>query len=1059
MSNQQTDPDQQQGSRPQSGQSQVPPHIRNLALQELVSNFNRQEMETVQGLLLAVQQRLAREQLSEENGHQKMDSRRQDAEKLVDSHQHSNIQFQKTAKIPQNQATQQPGPSNPNLNTMPQLPGSDHQGRKRRQRRHPNQEKGAKDKVYETSHDQDQNVQRHQTSEDAQYRDTTQPGPSDPKPRSDHQKSDSHHQDSNVQHHQTAEDPQFRDATQLGPSDPNFNNTLQPTGSHHHTRESQWHGFRDRPRNPNDADRIAAQVIYLEQLCKKVVDSCEMGGEEIAEMTAFQAHLAETCRNIVIWHEASKSQHIKHELVTLKCFGSLGAGLATKSSDIDLALDSPHSVPKLSSGESEIPRLLEKRFLEMGYGARLLTRTRVPIIKLCSKPTPELAKALNNERARWENERNQTSNARSQDNWAMVAGRGRVGGFSTQHRGRPWQNHNLQGRSNAPQNPIPTAPYVERSDEELAKLYQIAIAEGWYDNRERKIVRRFIDGVIQQDSTGGQFLIQAARDQLKSVISILPRYRAPYEDPLNFPKAGVGIQCDINFSNPLAIHNTELLKCYSVSDLRVRPIIMFVKQWAKVRKINSSYHGTLPSYGYVLMVLHYLLNVAKPPIAPNLQNDPMAAQDDSPENHEIIDGYSVRFWRKTEEIERRGLLGQLSTNTKDTVGSLLRGFFAYYASISSATPSSGFNWSRDVLSLRTDGGIVSKERKGWLGDKVSTLKPSNPGGEAREVRQRYFMAIEDPFEYDHNIARTVVERGFKAIREEFIRAHTMIESIGKYGKSTPEGNLMHESTKSRENLGRRFFGPPLSDGELEKLRMEQNAYPPSTANAVPIQKAGPVQKEKFSTKKNPIAYAAGMEADGKSDNLTAGNSEENRGSRSKGKQPMKNSLQIAQATLQSQAKTMKIPSQSELSTTGTNNQLDKKSSRVGDKAPGPNKKSFTAPAIQETSVAQVSNTAGEKKRSFEEASAKVTTEDKDENSASQGAPKSRRKYCRSNHRGPGHRPPRIDGKQTPNVSSATAKGQNTNAQQPAKSTHGSVPTVRQETSPIPPHLKGLPHGL
>ena len=47
---------------------------------------------------------------------------------------------------------------------------------------------------------------------------------------------------------------------------------------------------------------------------------------------------------------------------------------------------------------------------------------------------------------------------------------------------------------------------------------------------------------------------------------------------------------------------------------------IFVKVWAKARKINTPYHGTLSSYGYVLMVLHYLMNVAKPPVIPNLQH-------------------------------------------------------------------------------------------------------------------------------------------------------------------------------------------------------------------------------------------------------------------------------------------------------------------------------------------------------------------------------------------------------------------------------------------------------
>ncbi len=52
---------------------------------------------------------------------------------------------------------------------------------------------------------------------------------------------------------------------------------------------------------------------------------------------------------------------------------------------------------------SPIPRLIEKAFLEIGLGARLLTRTRVPIIKVCERPPEKLLKDLREERHKWEN--------------------------------------------------------------------------------------------------------------------------------------------------------------------------------------------------------------------------------------------------------------------------------------------------------------------------------------------------------------------------------------------------------------------------------------------------------------------------------------------------------------------------------------------------------------------------------------------------------------------------------------------------------------------------------
>src|SRR5207247_1138111 len=72
-------------------------------------------------------------------------------------------------------------------------------------------------------------------------------------------------------------------------------------------------------------------------------------------------------------------------------------------SDMDLALLSPLSEPPPSSPESLIPRVIEKKLLDLGFGARLLTKTRVPIIKLCEMPTEDLLKRLLQERDKWEN--------------------------------------------------------------------------------------------------------------------------------------------------------------------------------------------------------------------------------------------------------------------------------------------------------------------------------------------------------------------------------------------------------------------------------------------------------------------------------------------------------------------------------------------------------------------------------------------------------------------------------------------------------------------------------
>lgn len=48
--------------------------------------------------------------------------------------------------------------------------------------------------------------------------------------------------------------------------------------------------------------------------------------------------------------------------------------------------------------------------------------------------------------------------------------------------------------------------------------------------------------------------------------------------------------------------------------------------------------------------------------------------------------------------------------------------------------------------------------------------------ETKEVRHRYLFAIEDPFELDHNVARTVTHNGIVSIRDEFRRAWHIIRN-------------------------------------------------------------------------------------------------------------------------------------------------------------------------------------------------------------------------------------------------------------------------------------------
>lgn len=90
-----------------------------------------------------------------------------------------------------------------------------------------------------------------------------------------------------------------------------------------------------------------------------------------------------------------------------------------------------------------------------------------------------------------------------------------------------------------------------------------------------------------------------------------------------------------------------------------------------------------------------------------------------------------------------------------------------------------------MLSLRSAGGLLTKAEKGWTGAKNITVHDV-------QVTNRYLFAIEDPFELDHNVARTVTHPGIVAIRDEFRRAWRILQWVGRAGSDVPshDGELM-----------------------------------------------------------------------------------------------------------------------------------------------------------------------------------------------------------------------------------------------------------------------------
>ncbi|KAK1766762.1 Poly(A) RNA polymerase protein cid1 [Phialemonium atrogriseum] len=844
---------------------------------------------------------------------------------------------------------------------------------------------------------------------------------------------------------------------------------------------------------------LEVQTSLLENLCNTIIAGAEIEAAEIAEKEVFRSRIEQVCREVISQYEREQNgrSDFPAESVQLRCFGSLSSGFATKAADLDLGLLSPLSPLQPDAPGSPIPRMMEKALLDLGLGARLLTRTRVPIIKLCEKPPEKLMHDLLEERLKWEKDlpddpdgdeephdepalspveagaltdskrqghiskesdvcqgssstyeqklatlrqsKNQrlpayfglakgmlrklggrdlthsnmadftpkdykllndvslalvdgladeelkkrltayrslsTYSLRSQSQHRSLLGvctqveaekmammwfsrllpekdeyleqqaqrwvqfwldlqnkptfgadplgynkelhlaaeqlkkiasiqilllqqgqhesatlyHSRASGLMLELGGHDRPNHTDEVRTIVIQQYISgiysteirekieafaksegadTLRIIARRHKslQLAHEFERAVEKGLYDESSKADIEAYtaiLQGPMQRPPTSDMQLdlVVPATPETAPLIGRIRRLtdpstlapnqpRDPYRDPLNIPKTGAGVQCDINFSAHLALQNTLLLRCYAHSDPRVRPLVLFVKHWAKLRGINSPYRGTLSSYGFALMVLHYLVNVAQPFVCPNLQ---LLARPPGPlltsqqvEETVTCRGRNVQFWRDEAEIQRLARDNMLTQN-RDSIGHLLRGFFEYYAQSNamSTVHCRGFDWGRDVLSLRTPGGLLTKNAKGWTGAKTvvevgtiaappgSATSPSEPTHkpaadatdsstqvpspamhgqttrEFKEVRHRFLFAIEDPFEHEHNVARTVTHNGIVAIRDEFRRAWRIIKTATKRGGFQEE--LLQDIAATEQDRERDQFSDLLQD--------------------------------------------------------------------------------------------------------------------------------------------------------------------------------------------------------------------------------------------------------
>ncbi len=115
-------------------------------------------------------------------------------------------------------------------------------------------------------------------------------------------------------------------------------------------------------------------------------------------------------------------------------------------------------------------------------------------------------------------------------------------------------------------------------------------------------------------------IIENLADKLKRVpgiynVQAITSAKVPI---IKFVHRDTQLEGDISLYNVLALENTHMLRAYSSMDKRVRILGYMVKEFAKKCDIGDASRGSLSSYAYILMMIHYLQKV-EPPVVPVLQ--------------------------------------------------------------------------------------------------------------------------------------------------------------------------------------------------------------------------------------------------------------------------------------------------------------------------------------------------------------------------------------------------------------------------------------------------------
>ncbi|MCS5532643.1 MAG: hypothetical protein NZ736_00085 [Candidatus Poseidoniaceae archaeon] len=223
-------------------------------------------------------------------------------------------------------------------------------------------------------------------------------------------------------------------------------------------------------------------------------------------------------------------------------------------------------------------------------------------------------------------------------------------------------------------------------------------------------------------------------------VVVIPHAKVPI---VKCRDAKTGIPLDISVNNTLALHNTQLLKTYSMQDARVSQTILAIKYWAMCRDVSDAPSGTFSSYAWSLLSIQSM-QMTTPPLVANVQSG-------KKRNIQHVEGddYDVTIHPNPMSL--------LKKQNQQTLGEIVVHFFETFAN---------WDWNTDICSIR-NGAALSREEKGWL-EQDPTAIEIIINEESKRVG-KHSLAIEDPFDLKRDLSTVLRAEGVMDIHEEILR--------------------------------------------------------------------------------------------------------------------------------------------------------------------------------------------------------------------------------------------------------------------------------------------------